>query len=108
MERSNSDVVWRATDCGFLTRMIPDLRRPGFENDILPKFQDKEVEDGQTTYVAATKALREVYNELVLHWKGVVWTAKAERRTGGRREWKRPPSVGKYQVCYILLHGGCG
>ena len=69
-----NQVVWRATDRGFLSRMIPDLRRPDFEEDILPKLnQDENVN------VTATKAIREVYNELVPRWKGVVWTAEAER-----------------------------
>ena len=45
--------------------------------------------------VAATRAMREVYDQLIPRWKSVVWTAEAERdaektteRVGSQRQEK--------------------
>ena len=68
-------VVWRGTDFSYLHKLYPELRTPNFDMDVgLVKSGDMN-----SLKLAATKAMREVYNELIPRWKGVVWTAEAER-----------------------------
>jgi len=77
-------VLWRATDRGFLTQMMPNLRRPDFELDIEPELRKLEKEqagkskDKRERRIASIKGMLEVYDELVPRWKGIVWSAGAE------------------------------
>jgi hypothetical protein len=81
-------VVWRGTDFSYLSRLMPQLRRPNFDSDILPNIkQQQQSKDGDEedqridtpTRNSAIESLRLIYNELIPRWKGVVWTAEAER-----------------------------
>ncbi|KAL7553009.1 hypothetical protein ACHAWF_016247 [Thalassiosira exigua] len=69
-------VVWRGTDFSYLHKMVPNLRQPDFEADLSGRIDPSERVDKRT---AATNALRQVYDQLIPRWKGVVWTAEAER-----------------------------
>ncbi|KAL7541600.1 hypothetical protein ACHAXR_011057 [Thalassiosira sp. AJA248-18] len=69
-------VVWRGTDFSYLHKMKPSLRPPNFEMDVTERMDQSDRVD-QTT--AAIGAIKEVYDELIPRWKGVVWTAEAER-----------------------------
>jgi len=70
-------VVWRATDRGFLNRIYKYLERPNLEKDIGPKLTPSMSEQEKKN--AAIKALWDVYDSLLPRWKAVVWTAEAER-----------------------------
>lgn len=95
-------IVWRGTDFTYLQKMLPSLRRPNFETDIVIKTQsasrwiDKKI--------AATSAMRDVYSILVPRWKGVVWTAEAERdaerenKALTRKSWLRKSEAYQPQV----------
>ena len=83
-------VVWRGTDFSYLSKLMPQLRRPNFESDILSvnkllqlQQQPNADEEEQRIYTparnAAIESMRGIYNELIPRWKGVVWTAEAER-----------------------------
>ena len=69
-------VVWRGTDFSFLHKMRPELRKPQFDWDIASQI---DLSDKSDKKISATKAMREIYDELIPRWKGVVWTAEAER-----------------------------
>lgn len=69
-------VVWRGTDFSYLHKLYPALRQPSFEMDIASQIDLSERTDQKT---AATHAIRQVYDDLIPRWKGVVWTAEAER-----------------------------
>ena len=70
-------VVWRGTDFSYLHRLYPRLRQPDFEMDVGSKLTKIPYEFN--VKVAATRAMREVYDQLIPRWKSVVWTAEAER-----------------------------
>ena len=70
-------VVWRGTDFSYLHRLYPRLRQPDFEMDVGSKLTKIPYEFN--VKVAATRAIREVYDQLIPRWKSVVWTAEAER-----------------------------
>ena len=53
-----------------------NLRSPKFDSDVEPKIEGVKLKDVNST---ATRAMKEVYDELVPRWQGVVWTAEAER-----------------------------
>jgi len=85
-------VVWRGTDFSYLHRFYPRLRQPDFEMDIGSKLEMLRSKLSQppathlTTImphdnvkVAATLAMREVYDQLIPRWRSVIWTAEAER-----------------------------
>ncbi len=78
-------VVWRGTDFSYLHRFYPRLRQPNFERDVGSKLESSRIEynakevAAQATRDAATRAMREVYDQLIPRWKSVVWTAEAER-----------------------------
>mmetsp|Transcript_2194 Transcript_2194/g.3893 ORF Transcript_2194/g.3893 Transcript_2194/m.3893 type:complete len:633 (-) Transcript_2194:77-1975(-) len=69
-------VVWRGTDFSYLHKMEPSLRPPNFDMDVASQLDLSGKVDQRT---AATHAIRQVYEELIPRWKGVVWTAEAER-----------------------------
>ncbi|KAL7536446.1 hypothetical protein ACHAXR_007169, partial [Thalassiosira sp. AJA248-18] len=69
-------VVWRGSDFSYLHKMETSLRQPNFELDVASKIDPSVRIDRK---IAATNAIKQVYNELVPRWKGVVWTAEAER-----------------------------
>jgi hypothetical protein len=66
---------------------MPQLRRPNFDSDILPNIKLQQQSNGDEedqridtpTRNSAIESLRGIYNELIPRWKGVVWTAEAER-----------------------------
>ena len=68
-------VVWRGTDFSYLHSLKPNLRRPSFEKDVASHLGP----DVHQAKVTATKAMRNIYDDLIARWKGVVWTAEAER-----------------------------
>eukprot|EP00574_Skeletonema_japonicum_P000065 CAMPEP_0201739506 /NCGR_PEP_ID=MMETSP0593-20130828/45813_1 /ASSEMBLY_ACC=CAM_ASM_000672 /TAXON_ID=267983 /ORGANISM="Skeletonema japonicum, Strain CCMP2506" /LENGTH=565 /DNA_ID=CAMNT_0048233779 /DNA_START=104 /DNA_END=1801 /DNA_ORIENTATION=- len=70
-------VVWRGTDFSYLHRLYPRLRQPDFEMDIGSKLEKIPYE--YNIKVAATRAMRVAYDELIPRWKSVIWTAEAER-----------------------------
>lgn len=70
-------VVWRGTDFSYLHRLYPRLRQPDFEMDVGSKLEKIPYEFN--VKVAATRAMREVYDQLIPRWKSVIWTAEAER-----------------------------
>ena len=80
-------VVWRGTDFSYISSLMPQLRRPNFDSDILSTIKQQQQSDGDEedqridtpTRNAAIESLRGIYNELIPRWKGVVWTAEAER-----------------------------
>ena len=74
-------VVWRGTDFSYLARFLPDLRRPDFDKDVASRLGERQEGDrvGAAARALAVKALRGVYDQLIPRWKGVVWTAEAER-----------------------------
>jgi len=67
-------VIWRGSDQSFLHRAIHGLRRPHFDTDIELKLTGKKNKKN----IAATKALRAIYDHLLPRWKGVVLTSEAE------------------------------
>ena len=69
-------VVWRGTDFSYLHNMHPELRKPEFDMDIASQIDLSNEVDPK---ISATHAIREIYDELIPRWKGVVWTAEAER-----------------------------
>ena len=69
-------VVWRGTDFSYLHKMYPELRQPNFDMDIASQIDLSDRVDRKTS---ATHAIRQVYDELIPRWKGVVWSAEAER-----------------------------
>ncbi|KAL7491036.1 hypothetical protein ACHAWT_001260, partial [Skeletonema menzelii] len=71
-------VVWRGTDFSYLRRFYSRLRQPDFGKDIGVKLNNKFSNEVDVN-VAATRAIREVYGQLIPRWKSVVWTAEAER-----------------------------
>jgi hypothetical protein len=81
-------VVWRGTDFSYISSLMPQLRRPNFDSDILSTIKQQQQSDGDEeedqridtpTHNAAIESMRLIYNELIPRWKGVVWTAEAER-----------------------------
>jgi hypothetical protein len=75
-------VVWRGTDFSYLENYHPDLRRPDFNSDVVDRIGGVESSSSRvsaSTRSDAVDAMRDVYDELVPRWKGVVWTAEAER-----------------------------
>lgn len=79
-------VVWRGTDFSYLQKLLPGLRRPDFDSDIASSVKVVMVDGAghdarldTSTRHAAVNAMRSIYNELIPRWKGVVWTAEAER-----------------------------
>ena len=77
-------VVWRGTDFSYLHRLYPKLRQPDFEMDVGSKLV--KIPYAYDTKVAATRAMRVVYEELIPRWKSVVWTAEAEREAEERQK----------------------
>jgi len=77
-EKLIPQVVWRGTDFSYLHKMVPSLRPPNFDMDIASQIDLSGRIDKKT---AATHAMRQVYDELIPRWKGVVWTAEAERES---------------------------
>jgi len=69
-------VVWRGTDFSYLHKLFPRLRPPDFDMDVASQIDLSDKVDKPT---AATYAMRQVYDELIPRWKGVVLTAEAER-----------------------------
>ncbi len=70
-------VVWRGTDFGYLYNFNPSLRRPILDVDVSNRLNMRGGKINVKT--AATHAIRQVYDKLIPRWKGVVWTAVAER-----------------------------
>mmetsp|Transcript_16091 Transcript_16091/g.27423 ORF Transcript_16091/g.27423 Transcript_16091/m.27423 type:complete len:639 (+) Transcript_16091:124-2040(+) len=96
-------VVWRATDRGYLSRMVRGLRRPNFDEDIKPKLKGAKTEEEKRN--AAIEAMHDVYDELAPRWKGVVWTAEAERdamEKGGDENSLLPWCNIKYATTYYM------
>jgi hypothetical protein len=95
-------IVWRGTDFTYLQKMFPSLRRPNFETDVVLKTQSSS--RWVDKKIAATGAMREIYASLVPRWKGVVWTAEAERdaeranKALTRKSWLRKSDVYEQQV----------
>jgi len=95
-------IVWRGTDFTYLQKMFPSLRRPNFEMDVVLKTQSSS--RWVDKKLAATAAMREVYSTLVPRWKGVVWTAEAEREAERankaltRKSWLKKSDVYEQQV----------
>lgn len=88
-------VVWRGTDFSYLHKMDLTLRQPNFEMDVASQI-DVSGKFNQRT--AATNALRQVYNELVPRWKGVVWSAEAKREAEAANKARRNnPKQGQNQ-----------
>jgi hypothetical protein len=75
-------VVWRCTDFLYLGKLLPDLRRPDFDEDVAGKvgaLSSSPLRVNSLTRSAVVDAMRGIYNELIPRWRGVVWTAEAER-----------------------------
>ncbi|KAK1743496.1 glycosyltransferase (family 90) [Skeletonema marinoi] len=77
-------VVWRGTDFSYLHRLYPRLRQPDFEMDVGSKLEKLTYE--YNVKVAATRAMREVYDQLIPRWKSVIWTAEAEREADEKQK----------------------
>lgn len=95
-------IVWRGTDFTYLQKMFPSLRRPNFETDVMLKVQSSS--RWVDKKIAAIAAMRDTYSTLVPRWKGVVWTAEAERDAGRankaltRKSWLRKSDNYQQQV----------
>ena len=76
MDELIPQVVWRGTDFSYLHKMVPNLRTPNFEMDIASQIDLSGRIDKK---MAGTQAMRQIYDELIPRWKGVVLTAEAER-----------------------------
>merc|ERR1719253_1632102 len=72
-------IVWRGTDFSYLHKMHPNLRQPNFESDVASKIVASKKSGNVDERIAATLFMRQAYDELLPRWKGVVWTAEAER-----------------------------
>jgi hypothetical protein len=75
-------VVWRGTDFSYLHKLLPDLRRPDFREDVAGKVGASSSSSSRvnsSTRSAAVDAMRVIYDELIPRWRGVVLTAEAER-----------------------------
>lgn len=87
-------VVWRGTDFTYLHKMDPSLRQPDFEKDLAGQINVSEKLHERT---AATRAMRRVYHKLLPRWKGVVWTAEAEREAEATNKQIRRRNRGRTQ-----------
>mmetsp|Transcript_28707 Transcript_28707/g.58554 ORF Transcript_28707/g.58554 Transcript_28707/m.58554 type:complete len:443 (-) Transcript_28707:605-1933(-) len=63
-------VIWRGTDFRYYIHNVRKNLRPAYLDD----FEKRRVE----TTDEAIRALREIYDELLPRWRGVVWTTEAE------------------------------
>ena len=96
-------VVWRGDIFKYLI-VTTDLRTPNFEIDIQPKLEANSNGD-ENVNVTATRAMRDIYDDLVPRWKGVVWTAEAEREAemnnNGSLPWANIKFAGSKYAKYV-------
>lgn len=94
-------VIWRGTDMEYIPHFLGTRsstlvhRRPNFEVDVEPHVLDeqeqaggKDLEDDENAKkkLAATRAMRNIYDELLPRWKGVVLTAEAHREVEEKKK----------------------
>jgi hypothetical protein len=93
----------------YLHEFLPDLRMPDFDVDVAGKI-DASSRVNSSTRNAAVDAMRGIYDELIPRWRGVVWTAEAERdaeriNNALSRKQKRVRGGGVLPWCNIKLAG---
>ncbi|KAL7464741.1 hypothetical protein ACHAXS_005081 [Conticribra weissflogii] len=74
-------VVWRGTDFGYLGRIFTNLKRPGDDDAIFHDVDDVAIPNAIPKPNRALNALRDLYDDLVPRWQGVVHTAEAAIET---------------------------
>ena len=84
-------VIWRGTDMEYLPHFLGTRsstlihRRPNFDVDVEPHVIDEQADDEDVKLIA-TRAMRNIYNELLPRWQGVVLTAEAHREAEEKQE----------------------
>ncbi len=71
----------RGTDFGYLGRIFTNLKRPGDDDAIFHDVDDVAIPNAIPKPNRALNALRDLYDDLVPRWQGVVHTAEAAIET---------------------------